>query len=222
MIKYPVGLIADSIPEVNNTITNTISRVYSKYTFSICSHFLMQAFPEMLVWSIILPEPQASFVPLLSIVRGSKSSTVPPKEAGTLFSRQRHLLRILTSAKRINNVALSGLSTFNRNTIIAYYAATLTFCQTIHCKCIRVDTISRYLSISVEVSRPFLTMNQTFEILGKTSNLINDVHCEVKRWQNMSDVLLLHVHFSYKHLSSTSRGPVRCFTFPGLQLPPFQ
>ena len=133
----------------------------------------------------VQPESRASFAPLISLDRESRTRTMSHKAAGTLLSRQRHFLTFLSSINLPNNVVLLGFSILTRNVIIACYAATLSSRNIIQYKNISVSTILKYVSTASALSFPFQVMNSLVNIYGKKSQLIKDIKHEAKRWESM-------------------------------------
>ena len=131
------------------------------------------------------PQSRATLAPLLSLVRGSRSRTMPHKASGELLSRQHHFLKFLSSVNLNDNVTLLGFSTLTRNAIMGCYAATLVSGHTIQCKSIHVSTISKNLSTAAAFSIPFQAMNPLVNIYGEKSRLVEDIKNEAKRWEPM-------------------------------------
>ena len=107
------------------------------------------------------------------------------KDAGTLYSRQKHFINFIKEKELGNNVALTGFTLNVRNIIMACYTAYLASGATLLCKTIRSDTIKRYLKAAAELSAPAQMMNPTLDLMGNLSVFIKDIIHEAKRWESM-------------------------------------
>ena len=123
--------------------------------------------------------------PLLRVVGGTRTRTLSSKDAGTLYSRQKHFINFIKEKEVGNNVALTGFTLNVRNIIMACYTAYLASEATLLCKTIKSDTIKRYLSVASELSAPAQMMNPTLDLMGNLSVFIKDIIHEAKRWESM-------------------------------------
>ena len=123
--------------------------------------------------------------PLLRVVGGTRTRTLSSKDAGTLYSRQKHFINFIKEKELGNNVALTGFTLNVRNIIMACYTAYLASGATLLCKTIKADTIKRYLKAAAELSAPAQMMNPTLDLMGNLSVFIKDIIHEAKRWESM-------------------------------------
>ena len=106
--------------------------------------------------------------PLLRVVGGTRTRTLSSKDAGTLYSRQKHFINFIKEKELGNNVALTGFTLNVRNITMSCYTAYLASGATLLCKTIKSGTIKRYLSAVSELSAPTQMMNPTFRCNGKS------------------------------------------------------
>ena len=87
----------------------------------------------------ISSESRTALSHLLRAVGGTRSRTMSAKDIGTLFSRQKHFINLLSDKKLGKNVNI-------RNIIMACYTVHLATGHTLMCKTIASGTIKRYFS----------------------------------------------------------------------------
>ena len=115
----------------------------------------------------IPPKSRVALVPLLGVVGGSRTYFMPSKDSGTLLSRPLHFMEFIKTMKLCNSVALKEFTTLTRNTIMACYDAHLAAGHTLLYKIIKSGTISKDLSIVIDLSKSNQIMNPTIDIIGK-------------------------------------------------------
>ena len=114
-----------------------------------------------------------------------RTSTISNKNAGTLQSRQNHLIKFIKKIKLGNNVVLKGYTLLVRNLLMSFYAADLAAGENLVCKTIKAKIIKKYLAAVTELSMHSQRMNSTLNLMDKESKFIRDVLHELKRWENM-------------------------------------
>ena len=99
-----------------------------------------------------------------------------------IFHSSQELLSLSSRCNLGNNVALKGFTvrTCNANLVAGH---------TLLCKNIKTGTISRYLSVAVNLLTLAQMMKPTIDIMIQKSQLITDLLHECKRWESMPNRL---------------------------------